>query len=392
MRSLDWLDDELSAIKRQDLYRPRRVTRHLDDGRAVFDDGPLVDFTSNDYLGLAAHPRVLAAARGTLAAGQFGGGASALVSGRTPASVDLEQILAQFEGTEDVLLFPTGYAANLGTLTALIGPDDIVFCDRLNHACLIDGCRLSRAAFRVYRSDRLETLQRHLAREQGHARRWIITEGLFGMDGDIAPLKELCDLGERYDAELIVDEAHGTGVLGAHGCGACEHHRIENRVACRTGTLSKSVGALGGFVPGSRTLVEFLWNRARTQMFSTALPPVVCAAAAAAVREIASDPAPRQHLARLARRLRGRLGDAFAGTDVRLAGDAEVPIVPVILGNSERTLRVAKQLRERGIAVAAIRPPTVPRETARLRISLSAGHDVETIDALAEALIEVVRG
>lgn len=399
--SLDWLNHSLTQLKQDDLYRPRRLTRHLPNGRAVFGETKLVDFTANDYLGLAGHPAVLAAGREVLEAtgsqnvGErmpyetFGSTASALVSGRSPASAALEETLARFEGTEDAILFPTGYAANLGTLTALIGPQDIVFCDRFNHACLVDGCRLSRAAFRVYRADRLDNLKRHLAHATEYTRRWIITEGLFGMDGTIAPLQALCDLGEKYGAELIVDEAHGTGVLGEHGRGACEHSGVEDRVAVRTGTLSKGVGALGGFVPGSTTLIEYLWNKARTQMFSTALPPVVCAAADAAIRQIETDPTPRRTLTEQARRFRERLTATFAGGDVQILGEPDVPIVPIVLGDSARTLRWAEQLRQRGFAVAAIRPPTVPRGTARLRVSLSAAHAPADIDALVEAFGEV---
>ncbi|HEX6987487.1 MAG TPA: 8-amino-7-oxononanoate synthase [Planctomycetaceae bacterium] len=381
---LPWLADALAAIARDGLRRPRREARRLGNGRIEIGGRTLVDFASNDYLGLANDPEVVAAAREALAGG-VGSGASALVSGRTPHHAALEAVLAAFEGQEDAILFPTGYAANVGTVAALAGPGDVIFCDRLNHSCLVDGCRLSGASFRVYRADRLAQLERHLAAAAGSGRRWIVTDGVFGMDGVVAPLAGLCDLADRYDAALIVDEAHGTGVLGDRGRGACERCGVEDRVAVRTGTLSKAVGALGGFVAGPRELTEYLWHRSKTQMFSTALPPAVCAAAAAAVRLIESQPDRRERLARLADRLRGRL----RSSDLDVPGDAGVPIVPVILGEPERAVAAGAELERRGFAVAVIRPPTVPRGTARLRISLSAAHNEGTVDALADHVVDI---
>ena len=389
---LGWMDESLAAIKRGDLFRARNIARPLPGGQTQFADVIRADFTSNDYLGLSRDPRILAAAWQALEEfANLGSGASALVSGRSPASARLEAALAQFEGTQDALLFPTGYAANLGVITSLIDDRDIIFCDKLNHACLIDGCRLSRAAFRVYRSDRLELLEDRLARAADYPRRWIITEGVFGMDGLIAPLAELHAIASRHDACLIVDEAHATGVIGPTGRGSCELAGLDHTRVIRTGTLSKAVGALGGFVPGSTNLIEYLWNNARTQMFSTALPPVVCAAATAAVRRIATDSRSRDHLGELIQHLRNRLESELPPSGPKLLGDHRVPIVPLLIGDSVRAMEIAGQLAQRGFAVAAIRPPTVPRGTARLRISLSASHDLATVDALASALIELSR-
>lgn len=417
---LPWLADALAAIDAGGLRRSRRTVRHLGNGLIEASGRTLADFSSNDYLGLSTHPTVISAARAALDQNRFGSGASALVTGRTAYHAELEQTLARFEGEDDAILFPTGYAANAGTIAALIGQDDLVFCDRLNHSCLIDGCRLSGATFRVYRSDRLEQLERHLAGAIGHSRRWIVTDGVFGMDGTLAPLVGLCDLAERYDASLIVDEAHGTGVLGEHSRGACEAVDVTERVAVRTGTLSKAVGAIGGFVAGPRELTDFLWQHARTQMFSTALPATVCAAASAAIRVIEAEPGRRAHLASLSLHLRTRLveggvsvgwavpttsGLMGAGHPTRLdsASDSSspphwgdgrkmsIPIVPVVLGEPERAVTIGAELERRGFAVGVIRPPTVPRGTARLRISLSASHNLETVDRLADALIEVCR-
>lgn len=382
---LPWLADELAAIDRDMLRRPRREGRRLAGGKITRDGRELLDFASNDYLGLSNDSQVVAAAAAALADYGIGSGASALVTGRSSWHAVLERSLAAFEGEDDAVLFPTGYAANVGTLTSLISANDVVFCHRLNHASLVDGCRLTGAALRLFRSDRLNDLERRLAAATAFSRRWIVTDGVFGMDGTVAPLADLCTIAERYDAAVIVDEAHGTGVLGRNGRGACEHCGVEQQVAVRIGTLSKAVGSLGGFVAGPRPLIEVLWNHARPQMFSTALPPALCAAAVEAVRLIAERPHERERLARLSDQLRHRLRDA--GLDV--PGDPGVPIVPVLIGDPERAVEVGQELDRRGFAVGVIRPPTVPRGTARLRISLSAVHADDDVESLTSSLIEV---
>ena len=382
---LPWLADELAAIDRDMLRRPRREGRRLAGGKIMRDGRELLDFASNDYLGLSNDSQVVAAAAAALADYGIGSGASALVTGRSSWHAVLERSLAAFEGEDDAVLFPTGYAANVGTLTSLISANDVVFCHRLNHASLVDGCRLTGATLRLFRSDRLNDLERRLAAATAFSRRWIVTDGVFGMDGTVAPLADLCTIAERYDAAVIVDEAHGTGVLGRNGRGACEHCGVEQQVAVRIGTLSKAVGSLGGFVAGPRPLIEVLWNHARPQMFSTALPPALCAAAVEAVRLIAERPHERERLARLSDQLRHRLRDA--GLDV--PGDPGVPIVPVLIGDPERAVEVGQELDRRGFAVGVIRPPTVPRGTARLRISLSAVHADDDVESLTSSLIEV---
>lgn len=382
---LPWLADELAAIDRDMLRRPRREGRRLAGGKITRDGRELLDFASNDYLGLSNDSQVVAAAAAALADYGIGSGASALVTGRSSWHAVLERSLAAFEGEDDAVLFPTGYAANVGTLTSLISANDVVFCHRLNHASLVDGCRLTGATLRLFRSDRLNDLERRLAAATAFSRRWIVTDGVFGMDGTVAPLADLCTIAERYDAAVIVDEAHGTGVLGRNGRGACEHCGVEQQVAVRIGTLSKAVGSLGGFVAGPRPLIEVLWNHARPQMFSTALPPALCAAAVEAVRLIAERPHERERLARLSDQLRHRLRDA--GLDV--PGDPGVPIVPVLIGDPERAVEVGQELDRRGFAVGVIRPPTVPRGTARLRISLSAVHADDDVESLTSSLIEV---
>lgn len=354
----------------------------MPDGECEIDGRPLSNFASNDYLGLAADPRLADAAKGALSEAGVGARASALVTGRTEWHARLEQALARFEGQEAAMLFPTGYAANVGTIAALIEDDDVVFCDRLNHASLIDGCRLSGAKLRVFRHSELETLERELQKAGGFRRRLIVTDAVFSMDGDVAPLCELCDLAERFDADVLVDEAHGTGVFGERGRGVCEQLSVENRVAVRVGTLSKAVGTLGGFVAGPQTLIDWLWNKARPQVFSTALPPAICAAATAAIEIIQDEPELRVHLWRNCEFVRREL--------VAWCGNSVGPIIPIVLGDPDRVIAAQRKLEERGCLVAAIRPPTVPQGTSRLRISLSAAHDQAALQNLVDAFREVV--
>lgn len=383
----EWLATQLDHLEREGLRRTRRVVTSEPDGWCVLDGRRLRNLAANDYLNLAHDPRVIAATQDALQSG-VGAGASALVSGRSPWHEQLEQTIANFEGTEAALLFPTGFAANVGTLRALIAPEDTVFCDRLNHASLIDGCRQSQARMRVYRHEELDVLERELKRSIGTARRWIVTDSVFSMDGTLAPLSDLCDLAERFDASVIVDEAHGTGVFGELGRGVCELTQTEHRVAVRIGTLSKAVGTLGGFVVGSQQLVEWLWNAGRTQVFSTALPPAICAAANTAFQLIQDEPQRRQHLLAISQRLRDQLS-SLGGWSV-VAGSVG-PIVPIVIGEPTVATAASKRMLELGLLVPAIRPPTVPRGTSRLRISLTTAFQSEEISELA-AIIRSIAG
>lgn len=386
-RVLPFYADRLAELAAQGLLRRRQSIRPLPDGWCERDGRKLRDFASNDYLNLAGDSRLRSAAEAALR-DTMGGRASALICGRTPWHEQLEQRLAAFEQQPAAILFPTGMAANMGTIAALAGPDDVVFCDRLNHASLVDGCRLSGARFRVYRHDDLAHLERELAKPQASGRRWIISDAVFSMDGDVAPLPELCTLAERYGAELIVDEAHGTGVFGHTGRGVCEWLGVEERVAVRIGTLSKALGCLGGFVTGPTELIDLLWNTARTQMFSTALPPCVCAAATAAIEIVSCQPELTTTLHSRAAEFRRQLRER----NIPLADTVCGPIIPVVLGDSESTVQVAAELDRRGYLVGAIRPPTVPHGTARLRITVTLAHDDASLIELADELSDVVRG
>lgn len=380
----DSLARDLAQRAAEGLLRVRQTCQPLAHGWCLVNGRRLRNFSSNDYLNLASHPAVIAAAQAALSEAGMGATASALVCGRTPWHERLEQLLAEWEGTQAALLFPSGMAANLGTLSALIHRDDRVYCDRFNHASLVDGCRLAGASLRVYRHDQLETLERELRKGTAGKRRWIVTDAVFSMEGDLAPLPELCALAERYEALVIVDEAHATGVWGAHGRGACEHFGVLDRVAVRIGTLSKALGGLGGFVCGPQSLIDYLWNTARTQIYSTALPAAVCAAVHAAVTLLRESPTWGTQLRSQAAEFR----EALRRGGVEPLACSAGPIIPIVLGDTSRTLHAARNLAERGFWVGAMRPPTVPRGTSRLRISLTLAHSPETLGELAEALAE----
>ena len=361
-------------LQERGLYRPRRIFERQEDGRLVAEGRPCLDFASNDYLGLLAS--------GPLSYELLAGaGASALVTGRSPSVAALEQAIARFERTESALVFPTGYAACQGTTAALVHSGDAVFLDKLCHSCLVEGARLSRATLRVYRDDRLEALARDLAKHVRSRRRLIVTDGVFSMDGRLAPLPELLALAEQFDALLLVDEAHATGVFGSGGRGACEHFGLSSDRLIRVGTLSKAVAALGGFAVGPVRLIDFLRHHARTQMFSTALPPIVCAAASVGLTVIRHEPERRERLHTAAERVR---------RDLRAQGwtipESVGPILPVHLGLPERTTSLAAKLETDGLVVGAIRPPTVPRGTSRLRIVVNAEHSDDDLAALVAAM------
>jgi 8-amino-7-oxononanoate synthase len=303
-----------------------------------------------------------------------------LVTGYAELHRQLEERLAQFEGTEAALLFPSGFAANMGTIAALVGPGDTVYTDRKNHASLLDGCRLSRADVRAYPHGDAQALARRLARSHS-GRRLIVTDSLFSMDGDLAPLAELVELAERHGAMLMIDEAHATGVFGVQGRGVADQLGLEDRIAVRVGTLSKALGCIGGFVAGSRALIEWLVHRARPYVFSTALPAALSAAAIAALDVVRDEPERRTELLNRAAGLRDELHRR--GWNV---GRSASQIIPIIVHESDRAVARSARLAEAQVWVPAIRPPTVPAGEACLRISLTAGHTPEMITRLLDVL------
>lgn len=385
---LGWLDDLAEARDRQGLTRRLRPRGPSTPGRFERDGRILVDFGSNDYLGLAADPRLAAAASVAAASHGWGARASALVAGWTDIHQALADDLAAFEETEAVTLFPTGFAANLGTIAALVGPGDAVYADRLDHACLIDGARLSGARLRVYPHNDTDRLAALLKRDHGRFRRALIaTDGVFSMDGDVAPLAALAALADSFGAVLLVDEAHGTGVVGPTGRGASEAAGVAGRVHVRVGTLSKALGSIGGFVAGPARLIEHLVNHARTLVYSTALPPPAAAAGREALAIARAEPWRRARVHALADRLRAGLANSGGWTTSGTSG----PIVPIVLGAVGPTLELAASMLGHGFFVPAIRPPTVPTGTARLRISLTAAHSEADVDALLDVLDQVSR-
>jgi 8-amino-7-oxononanoate synthase len=381
---LAWIDEESESWSRRGLDRRLVALGGSIPGRVDREGLSVLNFASNDYLGLASDTRVVEAACNSARIYGWGSGASPLVSGWREPHEALASALAEFEKVEAVALFSSGFAANLGAIVAMVGPPDVVYLDRLNHACLVDGARLSRAKLRVYPHNDANRLESILARDQGRFRRSLIaTDGVFSMDGDLAPLADLADLAIRFGAMLLVDEAHGTGVFGAEGRGAAEHFGVSERVDVKVGTLSKALGSVGGFVAGSRRLIRWLTNQARTMIYSTALPPSAASAANRALEILRAEPWRRERLGDLASRLREALPDLDL-PDIGPGG----PIIPVVLGEPGVAVDRASRLLDRGCLVPAIRPPTVPEGTARLRISLTAGHDRSDVDRLINALAE----
>lgn len=347
---------------------------------AVVPEG-VVSFASNDYLGLASHPQLAEAAGQALAGGPVGACASRLIAGHTRAHQELEDALADWKRTARALVFPSGYAAACGTIPALVGPGDTVILDKLAHACLIDGAKLSGATLRVFEHNQpgaLEDILRWTRAHHPEGRILVVTESVFSMDGDTAPLEALCALKERYGAWLMVDEAHATGVFGPDGRGLCGSPEVAGRIEVQMGTLGKALGTAGGFIAGSDALIQLLIHRARTFLFTTASPPLLAAATLAAVR-LARGREGHERRLRLARLL-----EHFRHT----APDHPVrsPIIPVAVGDEATASTRAASLLDRGFHVPAIRHPTVARGAARLRISLTASHREEDITALAQAL------
>jgi 8-amino-7-oxononanoate synthase len=386
---LRWIEDSLGDLERSGLRRWLAVRMGTQTARVVLDGRELINFGSNDYLGLASDDRLIEAARIASEREGWGGGASPLVSGRGESQAELERRLAAFEGAEAAIVFPSGFAANAGVVPVLADEGDAIFGDAKNHASLIDGCRLSKATRYVYPHRDCASLETMLRDGGRFRRRLIVTDSLFSMDGDLAPLVQIAELAERYDAMLMVDEAHATGVFGPTGCGIVEHFAVacpdlKVRVHVRMGTLSKALGSGGGFVCGSQSLIDWLANRARTYVFSTAQPPATSAAAIAALDIVEREPNRRENLVRNATSLRERLRDGGWNT-----GDSESQIIPLIIGDAGRTMRLAASLREAGFFVPGIRPPSVPEGESLLRLSLCYRHTTEMIDGLTGALAKL---
>ncbi len=375
---------DLDDIAQQGLYRSRRVIASPQGINLEIDGKTVVNFCSNDYLGLANHPGVVNAFKAGADRYGVGSGSAHLICGHSAAHHALEEELAEFTGRDRALLFSTGYMANIGVISALLGHGDAVFEDRLNHASLLDGGLMSGARFKRYAHADVADLGANL--EQALGRKLIVTDGVFSMDGDLAPLDELVLAAKEHDAWLMVDDAHGLGVIGERGGGVVEHYGLkQSDVPVLMGTLGKGLGTFGAFVAGSEVLIETLIQKARTYIYTTALPAAVAEATRAGLKIAVEENWRRDKLKVLSERF--RLGAEQLGLQVMPSSSA---IQPILIGDSQRAVDISKALLNAGFLVSAIRPPTVPQGSARLRVTFSALHEEQHVDRLLDALVQVI--
>lgn len=375
----NWLEIELEQIKEKGLYRELKTAESIPASSVVINGIEYLMAASNNYLGLAGDRRLIRAA--IIAHEKFGIGSSGsrLTTGNTILHDQLEQRIASFKNKEAAMLFSSGYLANIGVISSLAGEEDCILSDELNHASIIDGCRLSKAKTIVYKHVDMEDLEKKLKEAQGYRYRFIVTDGVFSMDGNIAPLPDIVKLAKQYDAYVIVDDAHATGVLGENGRGTSEFLNVD--VDVTIGTLSKAVGTEGGFVVGSQKLIDYLRNKARSFIFQTGMSPGIAAASKKAIDIIEEEPDRREHLHRLERKLREKL----VNSGFCILGE-QTPIIPVVIGEADKAVQFAQKLLEAGIYAPAIRPPTVPEGMSRIRLTLMASHTEEEISYIHQSI------
>ena len=366
---LSFLNAELTSLKEQGLYRKLRVLEGEAAARATFDHQSVVNLSSNNYLGLATHPKLKQAALDAVARFGVGSGAVRTISGTMEMHMELERRLAAFKHVESVVVFQSGFAANAGTVSAVLTKDDVVISDELNHASIIDGCRLSRAAIKVFPHKDVDAARKILKDLPTTQRKILITDGVFSMEGDLGPLPDLCTIAEEYGAIMMVDDAHASGVFGKNGSGTVDHFKCHGRVDIQVGTLSKAVGVLGGYVAGTGALVDFLSHRARPFLFSTSHPPAVTAACIAAIDVLESEPQWIEHLWDNTRFFKAGLQSLGFNT-----GLSESPITPVIVGEAATAAKMSDTLFAQGVFAQSIGFPTVARDKARLRTMVAATH------------------
>lgn len=379
-------DEELAALERQGLKRSLRTVSGAQGRKIILDGKEVLNFCSNNYLGLADDPRLREAAIECIKEEGVGSGASRLICGNMTAHRELEEEIARFKGARSCLTFSTGYMANVGIISSVFSRDDMIFCDRLNHASIIDGIILSQAKFKRYPHNDMQALEEMLCSATGFRRRGIITDSVFSMDGDIAPLDKIVELARKYDCLVMIDEAHALGVMGQNGKGLAEHFGVEDKIDIQMGTLSKAAGSFGAYCCGSKELIELLVNKARSFIYTTALPPAVAASARKAVEIIRDEPALRQKL--------WSNTEYFQKAIVALGFDtlsSSTPIIPIVVGDSALAVEFSKRLLEQGIFVGAIRPPTVPAGTARLRLTVMATHTREDLDCVLQKMETIGR-
>lgn len=377
-------------LKTKSIKRGEDLLRTLKDvsgsqGRTITVDGQeVLNFCSNNYLGLADDPRLVKAAQQCMEKEGFGSGASRLVCGNMSSHRKLEQRLAEFKKTRACLVFSSGYMANVGIISSVMSPGDIIFSDRLNHASIVDGLLLSRAEFRRYNHKDMNHLEEWLKKTDTGKKKLIVTDTVFSMDGDVAPVEDIVRLAKRYGAMTMVDEAHALGVFGKRGQGLVEHLGLKDDIDIQMGTLSKAVGSFGAYCFGSQELIDFLINHARSFIYTTGLPPSVCAASLCAIDIIENDQERRKQLWQNTNDLRRKLQEA--GFDTM---ESASPIIPILIGENQKALDFSARLFENGIFVSAIRPPTVSHGTARLRVTVMATHTKKEIDQLVESFTTI---
>lgn len=374
----------LMEVKNQALYREPVSYRFLDAAHVELEKKIYLALSTNNYLGLTHSPAVQQAAMEAISQYGTGSGGARLTTGSHPLYKKLEQALAVFKGAEAAVVFNTGYMANAGTISALAGKGDVIFSDALNHASIIDGCRLSKAQTVIYRHTDMADLAVKLKNTHCQGQRLVVTDGVFSMDGDIAPLDQIVELGKAYQAMIMVDDAHAVGVLGHGGCGTVDHFGLRGKVDIQMGTLSKSLASEGGYVAGSQELIAYLMNKARSFIFSTALSPATVAAAYAALSEMQDNPELIRKLLGNAQYVRGAL--KIAGVPVE---GAITPIVPIMVGEAALAVEMVRLLKEKGLLVSAIRPPTVAPGSSRLRLTVSAAHDRKELAQAVESIVAV---
>ena len=383
---LAYLGEELESLKKQNLYRRLRVLDGEQKAHASFDHHSVVNLSSNNYLGLTTHPRLRARALEALERYGAGSGSVRTIAGTMAIHMELERRLAEFKQVEAVVVFQSGFTANAGTVSAILTKDDIVISDELNHASIIDGCRLSRATIKVFPHKDVAAARRVIESLPAGGRRLLITDGVFSMDGDLGPLPDLCTLAEDTGCIMMVDDAHASGVFGRNGRGTIDHFGVHGRVDIQVGTLSKAIGALGGYVAGNRNLIEFLYHRARPFLFSTSHPPAVAAACIAAIDVLLEEPAIMERLWENTRFFKAGLARLGFNT-----GISESPITPVIAGESAAANALSDRLFERGVFAQAIGYPTVARDKARVRTIVTATHTREDLQFALDAFEAVGR-
>jgi len=381
---LAYLDEALNDLRRQGLYRRLRVLDGEQAARTSVDHRQVVNLSSNNYLGLTTHPMLRARALEALQAFGVGTGSVRTIAGTMAIHMELERRLAAFKHTEAAVVFQSGFAANAGTVSSLLGRDDVIVSDELNHASIIDGARLSRATIKVFPHRNVAAAREIVAALPRDQRKLLITDGVFSMDGDLGPLPELCDLADEYGCIMMVDDAHASGVFGGHGRGTVDHFGMHGRVDVQVGTLSKALGALGGYVAGSKSLIEFLYHRARPFLFSTSHPPSVAATCIAALDVLENEPQWMERLWANTRFFKAEL--EALGFNI---GISESPITPVFVGDGALAMTLSDKLFDAGVFAQGIGFPTVPQGKARVRTIVTATHTEDELQFALDAFTRV---